>query len=587
MSEKIERFVEKVSTLSQATRGQPETIRHELAELMAAELRDKTGQEVSSRAENLGRRTFHILSGNTFRVVLLFKIARNVSSAGKNWLNRLNDFYHELGEAVTKWRDAYPVAIWALPAEWMTCANLDGLEDHIGKRRQRGEAMTLALLPTLAASDTGAEITNPFSLDRAIHDLVDRIDVPSAGIDTPIKSLDDLPIDELTIRDLRCFGRARISFRSDDGSPRMWTVIIGENNTGKSTLLQALALATTSQTSASSLAVSISGGRVETLVKQGGARAEIEVRSSQSRAQVRISGTELTSTPPTGLALRVLGYGPWRRLPEGTGLVRSSSSPPSSLDGLRSLFDPGTPLTDPEAWLKTQDYLMRSKEKNALDLARTALIKLLPDVEEIDVHPKGVTVRTQQGHRTPLRLMSDGYKAMTTLVVDIVARLAEGREVRKPEDIAAIVLIDELDLHLHPRWQLNVIKDLRELFPKIQFIVTTHSPLILLGALKGEVLRLRWAGDSVECTVAEDDPDLLRVDQVLYGIFGLTSVRGPAAQQKLVEIERLLQKKYGDGLSEGEESRLKTLRAYESTLPYFEDPSVTVGWIRDKLEELE
>jgi len=64
----------------------------------------------------------------------------------------------------------------------------------------------------------------------------------------------------------------------------------------------------------------------------------------------------------------------------------------------------------------------------------------------------------------------------------MIARLSEKQEVENIKDFQGIVLIDEVELHLHPKWQYSFMNKLREIFPLIQFIVTTHSPTVLLGA---------------------------------------------------------------------------------------------------------
>lgn len=82
----------------------------------------------------------------------------------------------------------------------------------------------------------------------------------------------------------------------------------------------------------------------------------------------------------------------------------------------------------------------------------------------------------------PLSLLSDGVRAMITLVADLASRCARLNghlKERAPKETSGIVLIDEVDLHLHPAWQQRVISSLRKAFPKIQFIVSTHSPQVL------------------------------------------------------------------------------------------------------------
>lgn len=92
----------------------------------------------------------------------------------------------------------------------------------------------------------------------------------------------------------------------------------------------------------------------------------------------------------------------------------------------------------------------------------------------------------------PLSLLSDGVRAMITLVADLAlrcARLNGHLKERAPRETTGIVLIDEVDLHLHPAWQQRVIASLRSAFPKIQFIVSTHSPQVL-STVKRENTRI-------------------------------------------------------------------------------------------------
>lgn len=94
----------------------------------------------------------------------------------------------------------------------------------------------------------------------------------------------------------------------------------------------------------------------------------------------------------------------------------------------------------------------------------------------------------EDGTIRELRLeeMSDGYKIIIAMVADIASRMIEANPVTEesPNPLLAsgIILIDEIDLHLHPKWQREILKQLNTTFPNIQFIVTTHSPIIVVGA---------------------------------------------------------------------------------------------------------
>ena len=94
----------------------------------------------------------------------------------------------------------------------------------------------------------------------------------------------------------------------------------------------------------------------------------------------------------------------------------------------------------------------------------------------------------------PLPQMSDGYKSTISLIGDIAYRMAVlnpqlGMDVIDETD--GIVLIDEVDLHLHPAWQHRILGDLQEIFPKIQFIVTTHAPAVISSAKSENLVILK------------------------------------------------------------------------------------------------
>ncbi len=119
----------------------------------------------------------------------------------------------------------------------------------------------------------------------------------------------------------------------------------------------------------------------------------------------------------------------------------------------------------------------------------------------------------------PLALQSDGIQMMVQLVAELAYRCVtlnghHGAEaVRRSK---GLVLIDELDLHLHPNWQRHVVADLKKAFPNIQFVATTHSPFIVQSLAADEVLNLDGPGPDV-------DPSDLRIDEVAANVMGVES----------------------------------------------------------------
>ena len=108
-------------------------------------------------------------------------------------------------------------------------------------------------------------------------------------------------------------------------------------------------------------------------------------------------------------------------------------------------------------------------------------------------------VRFEDGHEAPWSELSDGYHVFIALVADIARRavmLNEFDGADAPARVEGVVLIDELDLHLHPRWQRVALPRLRDAFPRLQFIITTHSPQVLSSAENRQVRRHGERADS-------------------------------------------------------------------------------------------
>ncbi len=213
-------------------------------------------------------------------------------------------------------------------------------------------------------------------------------------------------------------------------------------------------------------------------------------------------------------------------------------------------------MRDPEAWWLQSDYNRRLDSPNKLRFERyaaqvqEALIQVLPGVRDLRVvappdlpDRPNVEALTPDGW-VPLRRLGSGYQSQATWLVDLASRLFE-RYPDSDDPLAepAVVLVDELDLHMHPRWQRDIIGYLTERLPNTQFIVTAHSPLIVQAAEGANLVLLRREGDHV---VIDNDPVRLRnwrVDQILTSeLFGLESARPPQVEGLLKERRALLSK---------------------------------------------
>lgn len=137
------------------------------------------------------------------------------------------------------------------------------------------------------------------------------------------------------------------------------------------------------------------------------------------------------------------------------------------------------------------DTVYLAMEKCLTNLSGYSDVKIRYNMgtQELDVY---YSEQDKQRMRIPLNQLSDGYKGMISLVADIAYRMATlnpqlGTEVLTKGD--GVVLIDEVDLHLHPAWQQKVIDNLMDIFPEVQFIVSTHAPAII-SSVKTDKLRI-------------------------------------------------------------------------------------------------
>jgi predicted ATP-binding protein involved in virulence len=230
---------------------------------------------------------------------------------------------------------------------------------------------------------------------------------------------------------------------------------------------------------------------------------------------------------------------------------------PQFMDTADGLFLETSSTGDAEGWLLRLDYAssktsrMQGRQKQRLEMVKDALIKVLPgDVSEIRFDassgfrptPKA-EFKTPYGW-VPLRQLGYGYRAMIAWVVDLAARMVECYpDSRDPLAGPAVVLVDEIDLHLHPKWQRKVIGYLTDRFRNTQFIVTSHSPLTVQSAANANIVVLRHEGDHV---VIKNDPETLRgwrVDQVLTSeLFGLETARPPDMEELLRRRKEILSK---------------------------------------------
>ena len=175
-------------------------------------------------------------------------------------------------------------------------------------------------------------------------------------------------------------------------------------------------------------------------------------------------------------------------------------------------------------------------------------------------------------HELRIEQLSEGYKIVIAMVADLAARMAEANpDMGNPLNTSGIVLIDEVDLHLHPKWQREILIQLTKVFPNLQFIVSTHSPIIVVGAAEiAQVVNLNTINDDEN--LHQNDIQVSNVGQVLLSdLFGLKYLYSPEWDSKINERDEILAK---DVLTPEDEARLTQLDEDLKGLTSLQDSNV-------------
>jgi predicted ATP-binding protein involved in virulence len=410
----------------------------------------------------------------------------------------------------------------------------------------------------------------------------------------------------LSLENVRCFGsRQTLDLSDGNGRPARWTVILGDNGTGKTTLLQVLAGMTFTKVEVSNskndlrqlrlielrhslyrlndddLVIEAHFATGAALDKKQGAIKTIALNYTDNQYYSSTKGWNNDADKIKLNSLSCHAYGANRNLSKGV-LSQEPSKDPAA-----SLFNEKIELINAEEWLLQSDYIaskeseIQAQAQKRLDLIKDVLISLLPDVKDIRIRlpdkntPKPIvvfkTLYCPPNGWLTLKALSLGYQTMTAWMVDLAAHLFQ-RYPDSPNPIAepAVVLIDEIDLHLHPKWQRTIMSYLSERFVNTQFIVTAHSPLIVQAAENANIAVLKREGDEVHIHQQDQAVRGWRIDQLLTSdLFDLKSARSPHYEDLLEQRRKILSK---PKLTRADQAKLKKLEEEIGDLPTAETP---------------
>lgn len=277
-------------------------------------------------------------------------------------------------------------------------------------------------------------------------------------------------------------------------------------------------------------------------------------------------------------------FGPFRRFDRHSPTYGFSHLTVSKLAAHESLFE-SVALTEPLEWLRNLNYKVLENpdgdEARFLNAIKQFVNQegFLPNGAKFsDVSSDGVKFRDAYGTEVMVENLGDGFHSVLSMTFQILQQMQISypnldlfSDDRTEIILPGIVLIDEVDAHLHPTWQKRIGFWFREHFPNIQFIVTTHSPLVCQAADKGSVWKLPTPGTDETCHRVTGQ----ELNRLLYGnileaystaLFGITTTRSIDAQEKLDQLAQLNLKEVFVGLSEEERSKQEELRGYLPTV---------------------
>lgn len=303
---------------------------------------------------------------------------------------------------------------------------------------------------------------------------------------------------------------------------------------------------------------------------EGGKTKQIDAKTLKERAEKLIKNVQADKV----VSLPVIAhYGAGRlwvptRDMQGENIKPSELKNSARLDAYTFCIDPRIKFTEIFNWLANEKYiaLEQGYENEVFKAAKNAMLRCVKGCSYLDysVKKKDLIVAFDGKDRLPFSMLSDGQRAMLALVADIAIKAAILNPHHKEEVLqktAGIVLIDEIDLHLHPKWQRQVVGNLKKIFPKIQFFASSHSPQVIGETPTDQIIVLRQDGSWFKPKASLG----LNSNEVLRDIMGANYVSS-AFIREIAKLDDLLE----EGEFEDAQELISKLRVDFPNVPEFD-----------------
>jgi predicted ATP-binding protein involved in virulence len=423
-------------------------------------------------------------------------------------------------------------------------------------------------------------------LIAVIQDPARLVSHANAVRPTEIKRGQELVISKLEIKNIKCFRELAIDFKHQQID--RWTMLLGDNAIGKSTLLKCIALGLCNASDAAAL-TRISDMNSE-FIRNGEPQGSITIElqrgrlSKKPRKKYTITTTITKDAAGTSeeISQQTSSHDENEKFPWadifvcGYGASRSQEADTSHerykiFEAVQSLFSHEVRLQNPELILLRQDQAVRILLQEKLQ----SILMLDEEDYQIDASKTGLNVVGPWG-KVNFNKLSDGYRSTTLWVLDFLGWLIYAGRLGDNNEIGGILIIDELEQHLHPRWQRNIVELLRRQFPKTQIIASTHTPLVAAGVADIDescLLKLERDENNEIKIVTIDRAEIAgkRADQILTShAFDLLTTRNNKSHDEVDKYTELLSK---HSLTTEESTELERLQSLvQSRLTISETP---------------
>ncbi len=391
-------------------------------------------------------------------------------------------------------------------------------------------------------------------------------------------------LQKLELNNVRSIEHIEISFAKTQKEVRNRTFILGENGCGKSTILRSIALLLAGSEALPELLGNpdswIRNGKDECSIhadlinKEGEIRpVDLKLKRGQSLRETFEHNRETLGVLDEALKhtarnYLVIGYGVSRRLNSDKNLSSAggNSFRNPRAGSVATLFNPDATLNSLEQWAMDLDYQTSGK---GLNLVKSTLNDFLPGIDfyQIDKQNRQLLFKTADGI-VPLSYLSDGYQNVVSWCGDLLYRVTQVfKDHKKPFEARGLLLIDEIDLHLHPLWQRKLVDFLSKKLPNFQIVTTTHSAMTVHQAGEGELFLLKRETPNASPSIKqyEGSPRDLKLHQLLVSpIFGLETSDSLEVEKVKNEYRNLKSQKT---LTKTESKKFEQIKSEVEALP--------------------